>query len=150
MIKTSIHEFQQYHFILYSFQQKSHELSTYKYGLTLHLNFQTRLILLSYPQSPNSCPEAVVDCFGKPRIFIQCSCLIAPPRGRESALCRTRMLCPNTGRKVDDWLLRGFIQCAYIQVIIARSITASMHKFRGCGYDDGFILAFRCFHIKRK
>ena len=40
----------------------------------------------SYPRSPNVCPEAVVDCDGKPRIFIQCSCLIASPRGYESAL----------------------------------------------------------------
>ena len=39
-----------------------------------------------YPRSPNLCLEVVVDCVGKPRIFIQCSCLIAPPRGYESAL----------------------------------------------------------------
>ena len=35
-----------------------------------------------------------------------------------------------------EWLLRGFIQCANIQVLIARSITASVHKFGGGGYDD--------------
>ena len=29
-----------------------------------------------YPRSPNLCPEAVVDCAGKPRLFIQCPCLI--------------------------------------------------------------------------
>ena len=74
-----------------------------------------------------------VDCVSKPRIFIQCSCLIGPPRGYESALCRTRMLLPNAGRKVADWLLRGFIQCANIQVLLARSITASVHKSGGCG-----------------
>ena len=54
-----------------------------------------------------------------------------------SALWRTRMLLPNAGRKIADWLLRGFIQCANIQILIARSITASVHKFGGCGYDDG-------------
>ena len=90
----------------------------------------------SYPRSPDLCPEAVVDCVGKPRISIQCSCLIAPPRGYGSALLRTRMLLPNTGRKIADWSLRGFIQCANIQVLLARSITASVHKFGGCGYDD--------------
>ena len=40
----------------------------------------------SYPRSPNLCPEAVVDCVGKTRIFIQCPCLFALPRGYESAL----------------------------------------------------------------
>ena len=35
----------------------------------------------SYPLSPNLCTETVVDCVSKPRIFIQCSCMIAPPRG---------------------------------------------------------------------
>ena len=70
------------------------------------------------------------------RIFIQCSCLIASPRGYESALWRTQMLLPNAGRKIPDWLSCGFIQCANIQVLIARSITASVHKFGGCGYDD--------------
>ena len=90
----------------------------------------------SYPQSPNLCPEAVVDCVGKPRTFIQCSPLIAPPHSYESALCRTRMLLPNAGRKIADWLLRGFIQCANIQVTKARSIAASVHKFGGCGYED--------------
>ena len=90
----------------------------------------------SYPRSPNLCPEVVVDCVGKPRIFIQYSCLITPPRGYESALFRTRMLLPNAERKIADWLLRGFIQCANIQVLIARSITASVHKFGGGGYDD--------------
>ena len=43
------------------------------------------------------------------------------------------------GRKVADWLLRGFIHCANVQVIIARSITASARKFGGCGYDDATI-----------
>ena len=94
------------------------------------------LFALSYPWSPSLCLEAVVDRVGKPWIFIQCSCLIAPLRSYESALCRTWMLLPNDGMKVADWLLRGFIQCANIQVIIARSITAFMHNFGGCGYDD--------------
>ena len=88
------------------------------------------------PTVSKLCPEAVVDCVGKLRIFIQCSRLIAPPRSYESALFRTRVLLPNAGRKVADWLLRGFIQCGNIQVIIARSITASVQKFGGCGYDD--------------
>ena len=44
------------------------------------------IVASSYPRSPNLCPEAVVDCVGKPQIFIQCSCLIAPPRDYESAL----------------------------------------------------------------
>ena len=78
----------------------------------------------------------MVDCVGKPRIFIQFSCLIAPPHCFESALWRTGMLLPNAGGKIADWLLRGFIQCANIQVLIARSNTASLHKFGGCGYDD--------------
>ena len=56
----------------------------------------------SYPWSPNLCPEAVVDCVGKPRIFIQYSCLIAPRRGYVSALWRTRMLLPNDGSKIAD------------------------------------------------
>ena len=46
------------------------------------------------------------------------------------------MLLPKGGRKIADWLLRGFIQCANIQVLIARSITASVHKLGGCEYDD--------------
>ena len=91
----------------------------------------------SCPRSPNLCSEAVVDCVGKPRILIQCSCLIAPPRGHESALWRTQMLLPNAGRKIADWILRGFILYANIHVRIARSIAASVHKFGGCGYDDG-------------
>ena len=66
----------------------------------------------SYPQPPNLCPEPVVDCVSKPRIFIQCSCLIAPLRSYESALGRTRMLLANAGMKIADWLLLGFIQCA--------------------------------------
>ena len=37
----------------------------------------------SYPRSPNLCTETVVDCVSKPWIFIQCSCMIAPPRGYE-------------------------------------------------------------------
>ena len=69
------------------------------------------LIAITYPRSPNLCLEAVVDCVGKQKISIQCSCLIAPPRG---------------------------YQCANIQVLIARSITASVHKFRGCGDDDAY------------
>ena len=89
----------------------------------------------SYPGSPNLCQEAVVDCVGKPWIFIQCSCLIAPPCGYESALWKTWMLLPNAGGEIADWLLRGFIQCANIQVLIARSITASVHKFGGRRYD---------------
>ena len=93
----------------------------------------------SFPRSPNLCPEAVGDCVGKPRISIQCSCLIAPPLCYESALLRARMLLPNAGRKIADWLLSGFIKCAYIQVRIAKSITASVHKFGGCGYDDGYL-----------
>ena len=32
------------------------------------------------------CSEAMVDCVGKPQIFIQCSCLIAPLPGYDSAL----------------------------------------------------------------
>ena len=92
----------------------------------------------SYPRSPNLRQNAVVDCVGKPLIFIQCSCLIAPPRGYKSALWRTRLLLPNTGRKITDWLLSGFIQCANIQALLARSITASVHKFGGCGYDNVF------------
>ena len=40
----------------------------------------------SYPRSPNFCAETVVDCVGKPRISIPCSCLIVPPRGYESTL----------------------------------------------------------------
>ena len=45
------------------------------------------------PTVPKPCPdpEAVVDCVGKPRIFIQCSCLIVPLHGYESALLRTRL-----------------------------------------------------------
>ena len=39
-----------------------------------------------YPRSPHLWPEAAVDCVGKPLIFIQCSCFIAPLCGYESAL----------------------------------------------------------------
>ena len=46
------------------------------------------------------------------------------------------MLLPIAGRKIADWLLRGFIQCANIQVLLAQSIMASVHKFGGCVYDD--------------
>ena len=91
----------------------------------------------SYPHSPNFCVYTMVDCVYKPRIFIQCSCLIASRRGYESALWRTRMLLPNAGRKIADWLLCGFIQCTNIHVL-ARSLTASVQKFGGCGYDDAY------------
>ena len=46
------------------------------------------------------------------------------------------MLLLNAGRRIADWLKRGFIQCANIQVSIARSITASVRKFGSCVYDD--------------
>ena len=88
----------------------------------------------SYPRSPNSCPEAVVDCVGKPRIFIQWLCLTALLRGYDSPLRRTRMLLPNAGRMISNWLSRGFIQCANMQVHITWSITTSVQKFGGCGY----------------
>ena len=38
-------------------------------------------------ESPNICPEAVVHCLGKPRLFISCSCLIAPLRGYVNRHC---------------------------------------------------------------
>ena len=79
----------------------------------------------SYPRSPNLRPEAVVDCVGKPWIFIQCSYLIAPPRGYESALWRTRMLLTNAGRKITDWLLRDLSQCTNLCILITWSIMAS-------------------------
>ena len=83
----------------------------------------------SYPLSPNLCPKTLVDCVGKPRIFIQCSCLIAPLCGYESALWRTRMFLSNAGRKIADWLLhvRSFIQCANLQALVTWSITATVH-----------------------
>ena len=31
----------------------------------------------SYPRPPHLCPNTVVDCVGKPRILIQCPCLLA-------------------------------------------------------------------------
>ena len=37
-------------------------------------------------RSPNLCPEANVNCVGKPQMFIQCSCLIAPLCCYESVL----------------------------------------------------------------
>ena len=72
--------------------------------------------------------------FIKLRMFIQCSCLIAPLRGYESALWR--MLPPNTGRRVTDWLLRCFIRCGYLHFLTLWSITSSVHQFGGSGYDD--------------
>ena len=39
----------------------------------------------------------------------------------------TRMLLPNAGRKIADWLSRSFIQCGNVHVMIAWSITASVH-----------------------
>ena len=47
------------------------------------------------------------------------------------------------GRKLGDWLLRGFFQYAKIQVLISQSNTASVQKFRGCGYDDEQVYAFQ-------
>ena len=41
----------------------------------------------------------------------------------ESALWRTRMQLPNAGRKITDWLIRGFIRCDNLQVFITWSIT---------------------------
>ena len=40
----------------------------------------------------------------------------------ESALWRTRMLLPDTGRKVAYWLLLGFIQCGYLHILIIWSL----------------------------
>ena len=57
----------------------------------------------------------------------------------------TRMLLPNAGKKIADWLLRGFIQCANIQVLIARSITASVHG--GCGYDDDLYWTLYSYYV---
>ena len=86
----------------------------------------------------NLCSEAVIDGVQETRIFIQCSCLqlVAPLRGYESVMWRTRMLLPNTGRKVTDWLLHGFIRCGYLHILIIWSTTASLHLFGVCGYDD--------------
>ena len=50
--------------------------------------------------------------------------------------------CEELGKKIADWLLRGLIQCANIQVLIALSITASVHKFGGCGYGDAVTTDF--------
>ena len=85
--------------------------------------FQTIIV----PTVPKLMFRAAVDCVGKPRILIQCSCLIAPLRDHESALWRTRMVLPNTGRKIADWLLCGFIQCANLHVRTLWSIAASVH-----------------------
>ena len=55
-------------------------------SLNLHSHFtkmEVYLLPSSYPRSPNLCMETVVDCVSKPRIFIQCSCPIAPLRGYE-------------------------------------------------------------------
>ena len=85
-------------------------------------NWKDCLISSSYSRSTNLCLEAVVDCVGKPRIFIQCSCLIATLHGDESALWKTKMFLPNAGRKI-----------ANIQVRIARSLMASVHEFGAVG-----------------
>ena len=103
--------------------------NTYNVTVQIKSNFY-HLCIIVPTVSKLVCLEAVVNCVGKPWIFIQYSCLIAPLRGYESALWRTRMLLPNGGRKIADWLVRGFIQCANIQVHIARSITASLQVWQ--------------------
>ena len=51
---------------------------------------------------------------------------------------------PSKRWKEDRWLV-DFIRCANIQVLLARSTTACVHKFGGCGYDDGaHILVYTC------
>ena len=47
------------------------------------MNFITPLTASLYTHPPNLCTETVVDCVGKPQIFIEHSCLIAPPHGYE-------------------------------------------------------------------
>ena len=113
---------------IYVFRRHLHVLVKMKMGFNafpfLKHKSHSHTYTLSYPRPPNLCPEALVDCVGKPRIFIQCLCLIAPLCGYESALWRTRMVIPNAGRKNADWLSCGCIQCANIQVLITWSITA--------------------------
>ena len=45
-----------------------------------------------------------------------------------------------SGRNISDWLLWGIIPCAYLRVIVPWTITASVHKFGGCGYDIAPVL----------
>ena len=46
--------------------------------------------------------------FGKPMIFVWCSCLIAPLCLDINQHCEEpRMLLPNTGREIVDWLFNG-------------------------------------------
>ena len=49
---------------------------------------------------------------------------------------RTPMTLQNTGKKIADWLLHSFIHCDYFHVLTIWTITASIHKFRGCCYDE--------------
>ena len=109
------------------------EPSAYREYDTFLLNCLFLSNSLFYPRPPNLYLEAAVDCVGKPWILIQCSCLIAPLCGYESALWRTQMLLSNAGRNIADWLLRGFIQCANLRVLLPWSIKASAGYFRAVG-----------------
>ena len=66
-----------------------------------------------YPWSPKLCSEAVVNWLGKTWIFTQMFMLDCRSAWLyESVLLRTRMLLPNTGRKIPNWLLRIIFLCA--------------------------------------
>ena len=83
---------------------------------------------MSYPRSPNLCPEAVVDCVGLVHLRYSFNVhAFLPLRGCSFQTLKGRLLIG----------FQGFNQCANIQALITWSITAFVHKIGGCGYDDG-------------
>ena len=63
-------------------------------------------------------------------------------RGYESALWWTRMLLPNAGRKVANWLLCGFIRCN--NILTARLITAPCISSGAVGMMSLLCTFFEC------
>ena len=41
--------------------------------------------------------------------------------------------------KIADCLLRGSTRCDKVNVLTKRTITTSVHEFRGCGYDHALM-----------
>ena len=64
-------------------------------------------------------------------------------------ICVSIVMNPDAPSKRWLLVLRDFIQCANIKVLITRSITVSVQKFGGCRYDDG-MLHICAWHIQER
>ena len=87
-----------------------------------------------YPWSLRLCSEAVINWLGKTWIFTQMFMLDCHSAWLyESVLLRTRMLLPNAGRKIPNWLLR-------IIFFMCLMINQGLRPLEGSGYGDAFTM----------